>query len=125
MKKSLLNLLHPDLEGVTEVDTNPKQRFVSFKVTRLMTEVFVFIHLQSIIPGNSWLVGGKDIFIEGLQNCMENKSEGNKSKIKLGDFNCTMDKMDRYGRNKTQRIYRYGSNYVLSKLVLDNGLKDL
>ena len=28
---------------------------------------------------------------------MENKNEGNESKIILGDFNCTMDKMDRYG----------------------------
>ena len=31
---------------------------------------------------------------------MENKNEGNESKIILGDFNCTMDKMDRYGGNK-------------------------
>ena len=28
---------------------------------------------------------------------MENKNEGNENKIILGDFNCTMDKMDRYG----------------------------
>ena len=30
---------------------------------------------------------------------MENKNEENKNKIILGDFNCTMDKMDRYGGN--------------------------
>ena len=28
---------------------------------------------------------------------MESKNEGNENKIILGDFNCTMDKMDRYG----------------------------
>ena len=31
--KGLLGQLHPGLEGVTEVDTNPKGRFVSFKIT--------------------------------------------------------------------------------------------
>ena len=37
---------------------------------------------------------------------MENKNEGNKNKIILGDFRCTMDKMERDGENKTQRLYR-------------------
>ena len=50
---------------------------------------------------------------------MENKNQGNKNKIILGDFTCTMDEMDRYGGNKTQRLYRCCSNYVL---VVDNGL---
>ena len=31
--KGLLNQLHPGLEGVTEVDTDPKRRSVSFKIT--------------------------------------------------------------------------------------------
>ena len=31
--KGLLGQLRPGLEGVTEVDTNPKGRFVSFKIT--------------------------------------------------------------------------------------------
>ena len=31
--KRMLFLLHLGLEGVTEVDTDPKGRFVSFKVT--------------------------------------------------------------------------------------------
>ena len=44
---------------------------------------------------------------------MENKNEGNKNKVILGDFNCTMDKMDRYGGNKTQKLYRCCSNYAL------------
>ena len=30
-----------------------------------------------------------------------------KKKKILGDFNCTMDKMDRYGGNKTQKLYRF------------------
>ena len=37
---------------------------------------------------------------------MEKKCEGNKNKIILGDFNITMDKIDRDSRNKTQRLYR-------------------
>ena len=35
---------------------------------------------------------------------MENKNEGNENKIILGDFNCTMNKMDRYGGKKTDFI---------------------
>ena len=31
--KAMLSLLHLGLEGITEVDTDPKGRFVSFKVT--------------------------------------------------------------------------------------------
>ena len=31
--KGMLFLLHLGLEGITEVDTDPKGRFVSFKVT--------------------------------------------------------------------------------------------
>ena len=51
---------------------------------------------------------------------MGNKSEGNGNKIILGDFNCTMDKMDRYDGNKTQRLYRCCSNYAV---IVDNGLR--
>ena len=43
----------------------------------------------------------------------------------LGNFNCTMDKMDRDGENKTQRLYRCFSNYALLKLIVYNGLEDL
>ena len=56
---------------------------------------------------------------------MQNKNEGNKNKIMLGDLNCTMDKIDRDGENKTQRLYRCCSYYALSKLIVDNGLEDL
>ena len=44
--------------------------------------------------------------MEGLQNYMQNKNEGNENKIILGDLNCTMDKIGRDGEDKTQRVYR-------------------
>ena len=43
----------------------------------------------------------------------------------LGVLNCTMDKIDRDGENKIQRLYRCCSNYALSKLIVDNGLENL
>ena len=100
--KGLLGQLHPGLEGVTEVDTDPKGRFVSFKVTLSNNRV-----LCACAPsGHSTreqLIKGR--FFEGLQNYMENKCEGNENKILLGDFNITVDTMDRDGGNKTQRLY--------------------
>ena len=51
---------------------------------------------------------------------MEIKNEGHENKIILGDFNCTMDKMNRYGTNKTQSLYRCCSNYAF---IVDNGLR--
>ena len=51
---------------------------------------------------------------------MENKNEGNESKIILGDFNCTMDKKDRYDGNKTQRLYKSCSYYNFN---VDNRLR--
>ena len=50
---------------------------------------------------------------------MEDENEGNENKIILGDSNCTVDKMDRDGRNKT--LYKCRFNYALSKLIVDNG----
>ena len=54
---------------------------------------------------------------------MEIKNKGNENKIILGGFSCTMDKMERDGRNKT--LYKCHFNYTLSKLIVDNGLEDL
>ena len=51
---------------------------------------------------------------------MENKNEGNENKLILGDFNCTMDKMDRCGGNKTQKLYRLCFSYAL---IVDNGMR--
>ena len=54
---------------------------------------------------------------------MQNKNEGNENKIMLGVLNCTMDKIDRDGENKTQRLYRCYFNYALSKLSWIMGLR--
>ena len=91
--KGMLFLLHLSLEGVTEVDTGPKERFVSFKVTN-SNKSSLFVPLQAIAPNRAEQRGR---FFEGLQNYMQNKNEGNENKIILGDLNCTMDKqtMDR------------------------------
>ena len=35
---------------------------------------------------------------------MQNKNEGNENKTMLGALNCTMDKIDRDGENKTQTL---------------------
>ena len=35
---------------------------------------------------------------------MQNKNEGNENKIILRNLTCTMDKIDRDGENKTQRL---------------------
>ena len=93
----------------TETETDPKQVFVSFKVTPSNDRVLC-IYSPSEHSTRKQLARGH--FFEGLQNYMENKSEENERKIMLGDVNCTMFKMDRDGGNKTQRLYRCGSNYV-------------
>ena len=62
-------MLQLDPEGMAEVKTDPKGRFVSFKVTT-SNESFLFIPLQGIAPENSWLGGH---LFEGLQNYMQNK----------------------------------------------------
>ena len=54
--KGVLFLLHLGLEGVTEVDTHPKERFVSFKVTT-SNEGSLFVPLQSVAPESSSLGG--------------------------------------------------------------------
>ena len=54
---------------------------------------------------------------------MDNSKKGNENKIIIEDFNCTMNKMDKDGENKTQRLYWYGSSYAMSKLIVDNGLQ--
>ena len=68
---------------VSEVDTNPERRFVSFKVTT-SNESSLFVPIQGIAPENSWL-GGREggRFFEGLQNYMQNKNVGNETKIML------------------------------------------
>ena len=55
-QKECIFLLHLGLEGITEVDTDPKGRFVSFKVTT-SNESSLFVPLQGIAPESSWLGG--------------------------------------------------------------------
>ena len=40
-------------------------------------------------------------------------------------LNCTIDKIDRDCENKTHRFYKCCFNYVLSRLIVDNGVEDL
>ena len=54
--KGMPFLLHLGLEDITEVDTDPKGRFVSFKVVP-SNESSLFVPLQGIAPENSWLGG--------------------------------------------------------------------
>ena len=105
---------------VSEVDTDPERRFVSYKVT---TSIESSVCAPSGYSTTEQLARGR--FFEGLQNYMHSKNEGNENKIMHGDLNCTMGKLDRDGDNKTQRLYRGCSSYALSKLIVDNGLEDL
>ena len=51
-------------------------------------------------------------FFKELQNYFENWNEGNENKIILGDFNCTIDKMNgKHKENKTQILYRYSFRF--------------
>ena len=90
--EGLLALLYPGLEGVIEVDSDPKGRLMFFKVTPSNDRV-----LCGYAPsGHSTRKQlARERFFEGLQNYMENRNKGNKNQIMLGDFNCTMDKMNK------------------------------
>ena len=64
-----------------------------------------------VIPSNNRASGystreqqAMETFFEGLQNCMENKNEGNENKIILGGFKSTVEKLDRDDENETQRL---------------------
>ena len=86
-----------------------------------------------VIPSDNYVPSGystreqldRGCLCEGQQNYIKNKNEANGINLILGDFHCTIDKIDRYGRNKTQRLHRCSSNYALSKFIVDNGLEDL
>ena len=75
--------LHLDLEGITEVDTDPKGSFVSFKVTR-SNESSLLVPLQGIAPENSWLGGAflKDYKII-CKIKMRERKENNAWRLKL------------------------------------------
>ena len=48
--KGFIAQLHPSLEGVTEVDTDPKGDLCPPRLLSLTTEFSVFVHLQGITP---------------------------------------------------------------------------
>ena len=52
--KGMLFVLYLGLEGITEVDTNPEGRSVSFKVST-SNESSLFVPRRGIAPENSWL----------------------------------------------------------------------
>ena len=64
------------LEGVTEVDTDPKQRFLSFKVTT-SNEGSLFVPIQSISSESSWLGGA---FLKDYKNICKIKMKEMKTK---------------------------------------------
>ena len=70
-------LLHLGLESVAEVDTDPKGRFLSFKVT-LSNDRVLCVYAPSRDSTREQLARGR--FFEGLQNYMENKNKGNEKK---------------------------------------------
>ena len=86
-----------------------------------MTEFSAILSFRGIAPGKSWI---GDVSLKDYKTIWK-KNKGNENKIILEDFNCTMDKMDRDGENKTQRPYWCCSSYALSKLTVDNELEDL
>ena len=72
----MLFLLHLGLESVSGVDTDPKERFLSFKVTT-SNESFLFAPLQSIAPERSWLGGA---FLNEYKNICKIKMRKMKTK---------------------------------------------
>ena len=81
-------MLHLGVEG----DTDPKENFVSFKVT---TSNQNSVCTPSGYSTREQLARG--CFFEGLQKYIQNKNEGNENTTMPGDLNCTMDKNGRDG----------------------------
>ena len=72
--KGLLVLLHLDLAGVTDIDTDPKRRFLTFKFTPSNNRV-LFIYVPLGHSTREQLAMG--CFSEELQNYSENKTRLN------------------------------------------------
>ena len=94
-------MLHLGLEGVTEVDTDPKGRLVSFKVT-LSPDRVLCVYSPWEDSTREQLARGR--FLEGLHNDIKNKNKGHENKIILVEFNCTVYKMERDSGNKTPTL---------------------
>ena len=100
---------------------------VPHKLKLIRNGVLCHFRWLSLVPELSFYVpsGLKEIYSKEYKIIWKIKLRELKNKTKLGDFNCTMDEMNRDGWNKTQRLYRRISNYTLSKVIVDNWLEDL
>ena len=78
---------------------------MSLKVTASNDRVLC-IYALDIAPGNSCLEG---VSLKDYKIICKIKNEGNENTVILGDFNCTIYKMERDGRNKT--FYKFHFNY--------------
>ena len=117
--KGLLSQFHLGLEGVTEVYTDLKGRFVLFRVTLYNNKV-LWISATSGHDTREQLVRGRSF--DRLQNYMEKSVREMKTKLYLKTLKIKMDKIDRDGGNKTQRLYRCcskGPGYTESTLILN------
>ena len=99
--KGMLVLLDSGFNDVTDVDIDPKGRFVSFKEAP-SEDRFLCIYVPSRHNNRHQLARRR--FFEGLQTYIEDKTQGNENKIIIGDFNCTLDQRDRDEGNKTNMI---------------------
>ena len=78
--KGLLSQFHPGLEGVTEVDTDPKGRFVLFRVTLYNNKV-LWVSATSGHNTREQLVRGRSF--DRLQNYMKKNVREMKTKLYL------------------------------------------
>ena len=72
------------LEGVTEVHTDPKRRFVSFKVTPF-NDRFLSVYVHSW--HNTWEQVAREDFFERVHNYLAIESESNDNKTILQYLN--------------------------------------
>ena len=107
--KRLLVLLYRHLEGVIDDDTDPKEGLISFKITSSDDGVLC---VYSPSRHNTKEQLSKGHFLEGLQNYMENKSDGNENKIIALLIKWTRMVVIKH------RLYRCGSNFSLSKDIV-------
>ena len=82
----MLILPYPGLEGIIDVYTDPKGRFVSSNGRVLC------VYAASRYSTREQLARGR--FFERFQNYMKNRNEGNENKIFFTYFHYTMDKID-------------------------------
>ena len=103
-------------ETYTKIVCPASSRFVSFNVI-LFNDRVLFGYAPSGHGTRKQLT--KSVSLKDYKN------KRNENKIKLGYFNCTIDKTNRDSKSKTQILYRSWFNYALSKLILYNMLDDL